>query len=349
MIQLFRPSVTAGDARAVARALLSRWLGPGPRVRAFEAALQGIVGAPVLTLACATDALFLAMELLGVQRGDEVVVPDIHFIGAASAVLARGARVVPCDVDPQTLNATAETVGKVLSRRTKAIMALDYGGRLCDDEIFGLGVPVVEDAALALGTPRAGIRGAVGLWSFDAMKTITTAGSGGAIYVQAGTQRAARLTRLGVSSQHGLASSARRWWEYDLEEPGRLSELSDVQAAMGLTQLARLPKMLARRREICQLYDGLLPASVRTCAWGESPAFYWIQTEKRDALARHLKSIGIYTSFKYWPLHRALGIRGGYPGAEHAAARTLLLPLHCELRDRDVRRICREIGGFLHE
>ncbi|MFE9456829.1 DegT/DnrJ/EryC1/StrS family aminotransferase [Streptomyces californicus] len=220
MINVFQPSLGEAELRAVAEVFADNWLGHGPRTAAFEAEFAAHLGVPadrVVFLASATAGLYLTTELLGLGPGDEVVMPSISFVSAASAVASTGARPVFCDVDPDTLNPTAEQVARALTDRTRAVLVLHYGGgpgdvariaELCESR----GVPLVEDTACAVASrvgPRAcGTFGSFSVWSFDAMKVLST-GDGGMLYAAdpAVAERARRLAYHGLAQSSGLSAA----------------------------------------------------------------------------------------------------------------------------------------------
>jgi aminotransferase len=309
------------------------------------------------------------MELLDIGPGDEVIVPTIHFVGAGNAVAARGATPVFCDVDPRTLNPRVEDVAAVITDRTRAINLLHYGGLPADlPGICALarerGIPIVEDSACSISSSidgqRCGTWGDIAVWSFDAMKMLVT-GDGGMMFVKdpALAERARRVTYLGLESASGFsqAGAAKKWWEFEISSFSRRSIINDVTAAMGLVQLDRLPGFIDRRREVHERYDELLadldwlelPPAVPDDA-ASSYYFYWVQTdpERRDALAQHLLDSGVYTTFRYWPLHlvERYGSRASLPNAETAARTTLCIPIHQGLSDDDVDHVAEAIIAF---
>ncbi|MEV7618208.1 DegT/DnrJ/EryC1/StrS family aminotransferase [Streptomyces sp. NPDC089799] len=366
MINLFQPQVGAEELDAVAAVFQDRWLGHGPRTKEFEASFAahlGVGAEHVVFINSGTAGLFLALEALGLQEGDEVVLPSLSFLAAANAVLTCGARPVFCDVDPRTLNPTPEHVEQALTARTKAVIVLHYGGypgdiaaiaELCRER----GVPLVEDAACSVASrvdgKAVGTYGDLAMWSFDAMKVLVT-GDGGMIYVKDAEQalRVRRLAYHGLAqpSGFGYAKVSARWWELDVPEPGRRVIGNDMTAAIGSVQLRRLPEMVARRKEIVALYDrelagldGVLTPPPLPAGHESTHYFYWVQLdpELRDHVAGDLLADDIYTTFRYAPLHKVPAYRTEgveplpLPGSDWASDRTLCLPLHPGLSDDDV-------------
>lgn len=364
-IDVFRPMLGQEELAAVASTFGSGWVGKGQRVAEFEAAWAAHIGVDpqhVVSVNCATEGLFQVCQMLNLQPGSEVIMPSVHFIGAANAVLASRAAPVFCDVDKHTLNPTLDHIRAVHSRRwTKAVILLHYGGVAQELPIIRqwcerAGVVLIEDAACAQATisngKAAGTWGHFGIWSFDAMK-VMTCGDGGMIYCDYDREAADKLRQriyLGMDSQSGLSSDKDRWWEFTVNAIGRRSIMNDISASIGLEQLKKLPAFVERRRQIARYYDESLKYLVTVspdAPWVEPPYyFYWIQTERRDELARYLRSQGIYVTFKYHPLHRVFRTGQHLPGAEYAADHTLLLPLHQGLSDDDVLFVCEKVKEF---
>lgn len=370
MINLFQPSAGDAELSAIEHVFASNWLGTGARVEQFERAFAEFLGRPpseVLAISSCTEGLFQAVAALGLGPGDDVILPAISFIGAAHAIRSVGARVVVCDVDSASLNPTVEHIERTVTPDTKAVAILHYGGQPgAVDEIAKFArarsLLLIEDAACSLGSFRegraCGTFGDVGVWSFDSMKIVTT-GDGGMVWCrnERTAQRIRSSVRLGVaSSGFGRRVGSSRWWEIDPSRAGRRGTLNDIAAAMGVIQLSRLPSFLRRRELIAATYD----AELTDVPWlsaplrSSSPAariFYWIQVapELRDRLATHLLGRDVYSSFRYWPLHRTrmYSCGGSFPGADRAAASTLLLPLHQGLSDRDVDHVLDAMHAFM--
>ncbi|GHA77963.1 DegT/DnrJ/EryC1/StrS family aminotransferase [Streptomyces termitum] len=375
MINLFQPAVGDEELAAVEAVFRDNWLGHGPRTKAFEAAFAehlGVAPDRVVFLASGTAALFLIAESLGLAAGDEVVMPSMSFLAAANAVLAAGGRPVFCDVDPRTMNPGREDVEAALTPRTRAVLLLHYGGQpgqvaeiaaLCRER----GLTLIEDSACSIastaGGRAAGTFGDLAMWSLDAAKILTT-GDGGLLYVR-DAEQAARLRRL---AYHGLAQAtgfgyakvSHRWWELEVPEIGRRVIGNDLTAAIGAVQLRRLPEFMARRREVVALYDreladvpGLRLPPPLPEGHVSSHYFYWVQMDAaiRDGVAADLLAAGVYTTFRYAPLHKvpAYGSDRVLPATDRAAGETLCLPLHHGLTDDDVRTVAGRVRAAVAE
>jgi aminotransferase len=308
------------------------------------------------------------MALLEIGHGDEVVLPTIGFVGAANAVAANGARPVFCDVDYRTLNPTAAMIDDKITTKTKAILLLHYGGVPCVmDEVCALvgqrGIALIEDCAASVaslfqGKP-CGTFGTIGVWSFDAMKILVT-GDGGMVFCKSEemSDRLEKELYLGLLQSSGYANrDATNWWEFDICTYGRRAIMNDIASAIGIEQLKKLPGYIARRREINDRYN----QAFADLDWLDVPPpiphdvessyyLYWIQVKQgmRDQLAVYLREHGIYTSFRYYPLHLVghYGQDVTLPNAEAAAQSTLCLPIHQSLSDSDIDRITGYVRKF---
>jgi len=375
MIDLFKPCLGDEELRAVSDVFRSGWLGAGKKVEGLIEKFSYKIGASqrhLLTLSSCTDGLFMAMELCDVYNAD-VVMPTIHFVGAANAVWAAGGVPVFCDVDPVTLNPTVGHIDAVVTHRTKAVCILHYGGRPCDDieniasYCNDRGIYLIEDSACSLDSyyngKACGMFGDIGLWSFDPMKLLSC-GDGGMMHIRTTkmVERAKKLAFFGLSKKSGLISSQTsnsRWWEFEVEEAGRYSSMNDITAAIMLKQLESLPDFKKQRATVDSIYrrclekiEGLSICPKIQLTGVHSHYFFWIQTPYRDELAVYLKDHGVYTTFRYYPLHKVsyygLPTRQ-YPGAEEASETTLLLPIHAALTVNDVVDICTKISEFFDE
>jgi aminotransferase len=371
-IRLFHPDVGTEELAALAGVVETAWLGRGPHCGNFEREFAAHIDASpgqVLSVNSATDGFFYIAEALRLRRGDEIIVPSISFVGTAQAAAYSGATVVLCDNCPRSLNVTVEHLERARTRRSKALMLLHFGGVACDmDSIVpwcaAHGIQLVEDTACAPATRwrgrATGTFGAFAAWSFDSMK-IMTAGEGGLIYAAdpAARQAIAKRADMGITSSCGHASTATdRWWEFDVLGSGRRSVMGDMAAAVARVQLRRLPALIRRRREI----DGEYREALADLEWLTLPlpvdprcesSYYFFAVQcapsRRDRLARYLRDHGIYTSFRYYPLHRTRFFHAphsDFPGANLAADTTLCLPLHTRLREADVVHIVEAIRAF---
>ena len=371
MIGVFQPSLQEEELAALRKVFASNWIGKGRLTDEFEQRFAAAIGAEraqVRSVSCCTEGLFQSMALLGIGAGDEVILPSISFVGAANAIAGAGARPVFCDSDPRTLNATARFIEDKITPRTRAVMILHYGGLPCEmDAIRELaaarGLALIEDSACSVASRykgrACGTLGDIGVWSFDAMKILVT-GDGGMVYCRdaALAQRAEEMTYLGLVTKSGSSSTVdKKWWEFEISCYGRRAIMNDMASAVGLEQLAKLPRFIQRRKEVHEFYGRALasfpwlqlPPEVPSHA-ESSYYFYWVQmrTDLRDRLAIWLRQKDIYTTFRYYPLHwvKYYGASDRLPQAEQAAETTLCLPIHQALTDNDLDAIATGIAEF---
>lgn len=358
MIGVFGARVGQEELDAAGPSVLDGWMGMGPRVEAFEAALEEHLRAPVVMIDSGTNALQVALTVLDLPPGSDVVLPALTWVGCANAVVLAGHRPVFADVDPATQNITGAHVEQVRTERTAAVMVVHYAGKpVAVPEIASLGLPIVEDAAHAIDSSldgcACGAMSDAGIYSFDAVKNLATP-DGGAVTSPhpERLERARRLRYCGIGkSGFARADAGGRWWENPPGEVFPRALPNDVSASIGLAQLERLPANQARRAEIWRHYQHELAG----LDWLERPVepapgerhswfTYLVRVlgGRRDRLARRLLDQGIYTTLRYHPLHMA-GTFGppvrALPGCELLAEQGLNLPLHPALSDGDVERV----------
>ncbi|MBQ7172533.1 MAG: DegT/DnrJ/EryC1/StrS family aminotransferase [Clostridia bacterium] len=372
MINVMQPSLGKEELAAIEKVFTSNWIGKGALVKEFEEKYASHLGSTpdrVLSTNCCSEGLFSSMHLLDIKPGDEVILPTVSFIGAGNAVCANGSKMVLCDVDRRTLNARAEDIEKCITKKTKAILLLHYGGIPCDmDSIMALadsyGLRVIEDCAAGVCShykgKALGTFGDIGMWSFDAMK-ILVCGDGAILHFKTPElrEKADKWLYFGLEAKSGYENSvAQKWWEFDISSFGHRAIMNNVTAAMALEQFKKLPSFMEKRAAVHKAYDeGLsdldwidlplpIPADCTTSYY-----FYHIQIKngKRDELARYLRERGVYTTYRYFPLHRVPGygvIEGSFPNADYAADNTLCLPLHQSLTKEDVEKVISTIREF---
>jgi len=325
--------VSAEDAERVARVVRSGRLAQGAEVEAFERELATRLGvAAVAAVSSGSAALELALRALDVGPGDEVVVPTYACDALHHAVTRCGAAPVLADADPETFGPSAKDVAHRLTRRARAVVVVHPFGLALDlDAFLALGVPVVEDCAQAIGARVAGravgSRGALAIGSFYATKLITS-GEGGAVAGPA--ERVARVR------------DARDYDEREELIPRFNFKLTDIQAALGRSQLGRLDTFVARRRAIATRYRARL-GSVAGCHpprdRGERHVFHrFVVTIERPLgpLIDDLRERGVMARRPVFrPIHRALGL-AGYPEADRLWTQCLSLPCYPSLADAEV-------------
>jgi dTDP-4-amino-4,6-dideoxygalactose transaminase len=363
------PSIGPEEIAEVVATLESGWLSTGPRVAEFEAAFAQYAGArfAVAVNSC-TAALHLSLLASGTRHGDEVVTTPLTFCATANSIVHAGATPVFADIDPITWNLDPEAAALVLTPRTRAILPVHYAGRPADMLAFRMlarhaGAALIEDAAHCVEGVTNGLKvGAIGdltCFSFYATKNLTT-GEGGMVTTR--SEKAASFMR--TASLHGLSHGAWNRYapagapQYDVLMAGFKYNMMDIQAAIGLQQLARIDEMHARRSAIWARYDEALaslpllrPAPVRA---GDVHArhLYTVLVDdvsagmSRDELQSRLRDRGIATSIHFRALHlhpyyqERFGVtRGMFPCAEAVSDTTLSLPLSAAMPDSAVDRV----------
>lgn len=359
-----RQMLSEEDVQSVVTALRSDWLTTGPMVHEFEAAFASIVGSrEAVSLTSGTAALHAAVFAAGIGPGDEVITTPLTFAATANCVRYLGGTVVFADVDPVSLNLAPEQIKMRITRRTKAIIPVDYSGQPADlDAILDIATQhkliVIEDAAHALGATYkgrpVGSLSHLTTFSFHPVKHITT-GEGGMV----ATNDPVLAERIRRFRNHGISADFRQReqqgsWYYEMQELGFNYRLTDIQCALGLSQLRRLREWVTRRREIAARYTkalAMLPeievprvSSDRESAWH----LYVIRLNLdrlrvgRDQIFRALRAenIGVnvhYIPVPWHPYYQRLGYaRGQWPVAEAAYERLISLPMWAGMTDADV-------------
>jgi dTDP-4-amino-4,6-dideoxygalactose transaminase len=364
-----RPAIEEEDLAAVQRALKSGWLTHGPLCREFESAFAAHVGATRgVALSSCTAALHLALVAYGIGPGDEVITTPLTFCSSAHVIEHVGATPVFADIDSVTMQIDPRQIERMLGPRTKAIIAVDYGGHPCHvEEIMKIsrafGVVVIEDAAHSLGAavgdrPVGSIADATA-FSFYATKNITT-GEGGMLTTE-DHRIADHVERLRI---HGIQRDAwRRYrhggnWLYEVVEAGFKANMTDFQAALGLSQLQREASMRLRRDTIARRYTAAFAelgdlVELPTVEEGVRSAWHLYPLRltgaarmRRDQLIDDLSKVGIGTSVHFIPVHLSPHFRehhgfraGSFPICEDAYSRVLSLPLYSAMSDPDVERV----------
>ncbi|MGD0153009.1 MAG: UDP-4-amino-4,6-dideoxy-N-acetyl-beta-L-altrosamine transaminase [Thermacetogeniaceae bacterium] len=377
------------DIAAVAEVLRSDWLTCGPKVAEFERSFASYVGASyAVAVSSGTAALHAAAFAAGIGPGDEVITTPLTFAATANCALYRGGIPVFADIDPRTYNIDPQSIEPRITARTRAIIPVHFAGQPCDLEAIHRlaqrhGLTVIEDAAHALGATYDGRRigglSDLTIFSFHPVKQITT-GEGGMV-----TTNAQELyDKLLMFRSHGLTRDAGKWrhpsepspWYYEVQFLGYNYRLTDIQAALGISQLKKADRFLARRRVIVSQYNEAfadLPVIITPVEAAKAQSawhLYVIQLaenapDSRDKLCRHLKDSGIAANLHYIPLYRhplyaGLSTRHQappgqspdrrwlqeYPETERYYRRALTLPLFPAMTDADVSRVVEAVEKF---
>ncbi len=368
-VPFHRALIEKEEVDAVLSVLQSGWLTSGPAVREFEDAFARYTGAThALAVNSCTAALHLALVACGIGEGDEVLLPTMTFAASGEVVLYCRARPVLVDSAKASFHVDPEQIERAITRRTRAIIPVHYAGYPCEmDAILDIahrhGLKVIEDAAHALPASykgrMIGTLGDITCFSFYATKTITT-GEGGMIT----TENPEYAERMRILSLHGISRDAwKRYtaegtWRYDILEAGFKYNLTDLQAAIGIAQLAKADDLRSRRAAIAARYSGEL-ASQDTFVCPPEPNdashawhLYVVRVNAdslrigRDQVIEELKLRGIGSSVHFIPLHlhslyqKHLGYRKGqFPQAEQHFENAISLPIFPGMSDEEIDRV----------
>jgi len=361
-----RPAIDEETIAGVVEVLRSGWLTSGPHVRRFEALLsERCGGRPVRALNSGTGALELALEIAGVEPGDEVITTPLTWVATANVIVRAGARPVFVDVDPRTRLIDLDRVEAAIGPRTKAIMPVDLAGFAVDrDRLYAIarhhGLRVIEDAAQSIGTTwrgrEIGSFGDLVCFSFHPNKNMTTT-EGGALVLN-NDDEALRCERLRLQGVERLPGG-----EMEVEVAGAKMNLTDVAARIGVGQLARLDEFNARRRALARRYLERFDRTLGCDLPDDSPDTNWHMFQPVLPLARlditragfidamQARGIGVgvhYPALHLFKLYRAMGHHEGeFPHAERTGAGIVTLPLFPSMTDTDVDRVCETVRDIL--
>ena len=376
-LPLSRPTVDEEEIREVLDVIRSGWITSGPRVKRFEEEFARYVGArhAVAVNSC-TAALHLALLAHGIGQGDEVVTSSMTWSATVNMIEVVGAKPVFADIGRDTLQITPETVAAAVTERTRAILPVHFAGQACDlDGLAAIathrGLTIIQDAAHAVGTEFRGRRiggdGVTACFSFHPIKNITT-GEGGMITTDSDElAEKFRLLRFhGVNrdawSRYGKVDSPR----YETVTPGWKYGLTDLQAALGIHQLAKLDGFIERRTRLAELYnaqlagiDGVKPLGRATGTSRHAWHLFVVTIEPdrfgcdRDRFMQLMAQQGVGTGLHFTAVHLHAYYRSRYgyasgdlPNTEWASDRVVSLPLFPGMSDSDVERACDAIRSI---
>ena len=360
------------EEREVLKVLRSKWLSAGSVTGEFEAVFSEYMGGGhAVAVSSGTAALHLALSCLDLGEGDEVILPSLTFVATANAVLYVGAKPIFADiVGTDDLNISPEDIEKKITRKTRAILVMHYGGYPCDMEsIMGIagrhGLHVVEDAAHAPGAEydgrKCGMIGSLGCFSFFSNKNLVT-GEGG-IVVTRHKEWAEKVRRM---RSHGMKTLS---WDkyrghlssYDIEELGYNYRPTEIESALGLVQFKKLDRNNRKRGELVKVYrEGLQEVSGISIPFADvkgrpsNHIFPILVDTGRDEVMHQLRNSRIQTSVHYPPIHlfslyrRRFGLREGMlPRTEEVSRREVTLPLYPQLDKEDVKGIVKKVKGLM--
>lgn len=374
-IPLSRPTISDETIDEVVSVLRSGWLATGPLTQKFEQNLKEYFGGrTVCSMTSNTVGLQAALMAIGVKAGDEVIVPPLTFAATANVVASLGAKPVFVDIDRKTFNIDPDKIERACTAKTRAIMPVHYAGIPVDlDPIYDISkrkhLRVIEDTAHAMGAlykgKRIGSFGDIQVFSFHPIKNMTS-GEGGCVVLPEGDDT--ELKAINLQKFHGIDRSI---WDrfsktascyYDVVFPGCKSNMSDIQAAIGMHQLEELEMMNARRRSLIQRYRKAF-ADKTYLSMQQDPEYDFVHSghlfpicvepAKRDLLMNFLKENSIGSTPYYIPLHyftyyqKQFGYKkGDFPEAEYIGDRVICIPLYYSLLESEQDYVIQKIDEF---
>jgi len=366
-IVLFYPHIPKKSLDSLKKTLSTRWIGQGPMVDKFEKKLSKDFAnkLPVISTGSGTDALHLAYLLANIKKDDEVITPVFTCTATNIPLLYIGAKIKFADLDAKTMNICVKSVKKLITKKTKAIICVHYGGLTCDlkklQELANkFKIPLIEDAAHALGAEynnkKIGSISDFTIFSFQAIKHITT-GDGGALCIKSDKflEKAKRLRWFGIdrkSKQLGI-------WENDIKEIGYKYQMTDLGATLGYESLLEFKKILKHRRDIYQIYLHELQKNKDiVCVHEESNTkkhaawMFTILTEKKDFLQKKLRSRGIETNQVHfrndkYSIFKKFIKNNKFPNIDYVEDKYLVLPIHTKMSLVDANRVAKEINRII--
>jgi len=355
-------SIDDEDIQSVIEVLKGDWLTTGPTVDRFEQELAKYVDARhAVAVNSGTSALDIAVQALALPKGSEIITTPFTFAATGNAILYNGHNPIFADIDPATRNIDPDQIRRRITSRTRAIIYVDYAGHPCAiDEIGDIAqeydLRLIEDACHALGASydgrKIGTFADMTIFSFHPVKPITT-GEGGAVVTE-NAELAAKLRMLrshGITRDIGHMFGEGASWGYDMQYLGRNYRMTDIQAALGLSQLRKISSFIQRRNEIAALYTRVLsdlewlelPSTLEHVTHGWHLYTVLLKGVDRNALFSYLKERGIGANVHYIPTYKFSYYQKHYPqdvtsfpGVEDVFNRILTLPLYPDMTDEDV-------------
>jgi dTDP-4-amino-4,6-dideoxygalactose transaminase len=371
-IPVFKPFIGEEEKKASTNVLDIGWLGMGRNVGEFEEAVKRYIDADdryVVAVSTGHAAIHLALLIMGVGKGDEVITPSFNNAADFQAILATGAEPVLCDIRKDDLNIDLDQVELLITKKTKAIIVMDYDCILCDhDRISRISskynIRILHDAAHSFGSfykgKKIGSFSDITMFSFDPVKTITCI-DGGMLVVKTKKEmyRLHEMRLVGMGQQAEVMYNNKRAWTYDIKELGFRYHMSNMHAAIGLAQLKKIKKIESTRKLACEYYNSELAhleniRTPKTDFIGIVPFLYYILVHNgmRDELKKYLYDNGIDTGIHWLPGHCFSLLQNAKRGklgvTDEIGKEVLSLPLHSNMDKKDLFRIVKHIKLFFH-
>lgn len=371
-VPVYNPLIEDVDIDAVSSALKQRWMGQGKLVEEFEQEAARLIGHPerfVVAVSNGTSAIHLSLLAAGVRRGDEVIMSSLNFVGVAQAVVSVGAMPVFCDVSDTTLTMDVSTLEKGITKKTAVIIALDYATNRCAlDDILDVAkqhkIRVIHDAAHSFGWKDQGrVTGSFGditVFSFDPVKNFSAIDAGLIVVNTKQEDRWLREARsVGQKLDFSTDGKDAKMEFREVTHVGFRYHLSNIHAALGLSQLNKFTEIEESRRWACQTYTESLKEfhikikPISTCFDDVIPFIYVVRekSNQREALRQFLAKNGVETHVHWRPIHRYEFFRdartiGNLDITEAVGMEVLTLPLHSRMPKREIEYVIEKIQEF---
>jgi dTDP-4-amino-4,6-dideoxygalactose transaminase len=366
MISVFGSKVGIEEIEEIKTSIENQWIGIGPKTKKFEEDLAERLGVKEFVLLdSGSNSLYMAVKLLKLKPGSEIILPALTWISCATVIVLAGCKPVFCDVEINTQNVSHDTIEPMITDMTGAIMVVHYAGKPVDiDGVKTFGIPIIEDAAHAIdskiGDKYCGTIGDIGAYSFDGVKNLAIGEAGGITSNNEDYIKMARKLRYCGIEKSGFEASANkdRWWEYVVSDFFVKMIPDDISASIGLAQLRKLDNLQAFRKKIWFIYK----EEFSNIGWFEIPVdakineqhsyftyFIRLNNDKRDEFAKYLYQKGIYTTLRYQPLHLIPIYNSTHlklKNSEKLNEIGLNIPLHPNLSEKDVLYIIETIKEF---
>lgn len=366
MIPLFKPSMGNEEIKAVTDVIKSSWVGLGPKTQEFEESFAKFIGTKyAIGFNSCTAALHLAVKVLGIEPGSEIITTPMTFVSTAFAANYNSLKPVFADIERDTLNINPEDIERKITKKTKAIIPVHFGGHACRmSEIMEIAkrhnLHVIEDAAHAAGSElngrKLGTFGEMSCFSFHAVKNMTI-GDGGILTTNRREhyERLKRLVWCGIDKSTFARQNKNRYdWDYDVKEIGYKFHLNDILSSIGIVQLKKLERMNERRRQIRDMYNkafknlDFIECPVNKSGIKSSCHNYVAKIKKgnRNELINYLKERGITGGVHYKPVYLfpVYGhIKADCPVAEEVWTKLITLPVFPDMTDNQANFVIKNV------
>ena len=368
MIKLSKSCIGKEEKLAVSEVLDNEYLGMGVNVLKFEQLLEGFFNRPVACVSTGTSALQLAIQALGLNTNDEILVPSITYVASFQAISANRVKPIPCDINSKTLLIDLNDAKKKITANTKAIMPVNYAGDGSDlDEIYKFAnkykLRVIQDSAHAFGSifnnKLIGSFGDISCFSFDGIKNITSGEGGCVVSDDINIIENIKYTRLlGVENDTQMRYSGKRSWNFDVKHQGWRFHMSNIMAAIGIEQFKKLEIFSKKRKSLAKEYDKLLSNNSRVQKFYRNydninPHIYVVRIpglRDKNLLMNLMAENKVQVGLHYFPNHLLSLYKSedvSLKVSENVFKELVTLPLHPDINKRDVDTVIKKLNKVL--